>query len=737
MIKWGMCGASFVGAAWLIVSFALVGQSAEWLPVRDVSLEVAKASPLDFSSMLANQPIKAEHRLIINKQGRFARASSSSQPQNLFCASLAWSPASGGFPSHQKADRYARQLARHGYNIARFHFLDASLMAGQERDFDFKPEVLDRIHYLMAALKREGIYWVMDGLTSWRGAYGGYDDRWDPGPDLKLRLHFDKDAQAHWLKLQKAILKRKNPYTGMAPIDDPALALVILANENGLEFDSVVRERAGRAHYDAILRPAFNRWLAARYGSSAKLKRAWGGELSYQESLELLNVKLPENRYDDSVRIRDFQAFFVETERKSAARQSQVLRDLGYKGAISTYNNWATIQTSLSRQDLPVVSMNTYHDWVGGYEPGVRMEQKSSIDDLANYVRMAAAGRWLGKPFFVTEYDHLFWNRYRYEAGIVMPAYAALQDWDGFCRHGHGPIVLEYGEPYRHKRAMLPYAIALDPIARASETLAALLFRRRDVKPAGLIVPFAVNGSVDLGRDMQAREPEILTRLALIGQIGLAKPKDEQALIQKNAGRVGQPRSLQQPWEIWQEIKKSGQLNSSNQTDVNAGRYESVTGEIILDQKSRTVRVVSARSEAVASPATEHVHLNQLSIEHLSTGALVSASVLDEARDLATSRKILLIFATDARNSDMRFRDLGQRIIEDFGRLPVLIRKGKVNLALKAGKRSAAGGWRVSSVDLAGRVGSVIARGQGPVRFRLENDLPDGPTTFFLLERGF
>ncbi|MFX8968946.1 hypothetical protein ABTN10_19970, partial [Acinetobacter baumannii] len=77
---------------------------------------------------------------------------------------------------------------------------------------------------------------------------------------------------------------------------------------------------------------------------------------------------------------------------------------------------------------------------------------KSSFESGLAYIRAIAAARWFGKPFLVTEYDHLFWNPYRYEAGLAMPAYAGLQRWDMICRHGHGPIVLGYGEPFPQKR---------------------------------------------------------------------------------------------------------------------------------------------------------------------------------------------------------------------------------------------------------------------------------------------
>lgn len=147
----------------------------QWVPVRDVSLEVQPGSPLDFSAFLPNGVIDADHRLVAAEGGRLAYAASPEKPLRMLCASLAWSPASGGFPDHATAERYARQLALHGYNIARLHFADASLMFGRQKDFDFDPETLDRIHYLLAALKRNGIYWIFDGLSSPRGAYGGHD----------------------------------------------------------------------------------------------------------------------------------------------------------------------------------------------------------------------------------------------------------------------------------------------------------------------------------------------------------------------------------------------------------------------------------------------------------------------------------------------------------------------------------------------------------------------------------
>ncbi|KKX30687.1 glycoside hydrolase [Rhizobium sp. LC145] len=708
-----------------LIAAAPAANATDWLPVREIALTVASGSPLDFSGILPNQPIDEDHRLIAGEDGRIATAASPRSPKPLFCASLGWSPASGGFPDHASADIYARQLAMRGYNIARFHFVDANLMQGRADDFDFNPDVLDRIHYLMAALKRNGIYWMFDGITSWRGAYGGYDDRWDPGGDVKLALHFDDEAFEHWKRLQKELLARINPYTGIAPIKDEALALVILANENGIEFENVVKEGKGWPGYAGMLQKPFNAWLRNKYRSTTELGKAWP-DLRPDERLEAASISLPVDRYLDGPRMRDLQAFFVETERRSADRITNVLRDLGYRGLISTYNNWATVQTSLSRERLDAVTMNTYQDWVGGYEPGSAIGNKSSVTDAASYMRYAAASRWLGKPFALSEYDHLFWSRYRYEAGLLMPAYATLQGWDILCRHGHAPIILKYGEPYPHKRAMLPYAIALDPVARAGETLAALLFRRGDVSPARNVIPFTMRGMEDLNDDMQAAEPDALTELALVSRIGLKSSDGLRELL-----AVNQPRKDTQAQELLDALREAGLLPANNRTDPERGIFESDTGELLLDREEQRLTLSTPRTEAAAfSKLDGPLDLGTLRVESADGAGLIAAAALDGGSSLATAKRILLIFATDARNTNMRFRDPEENVIEDFGSLPVLIRKGEVALEFK--ERVAR--WRLSSVGLDGKVKAPLRVETGPIRFNLSNDTPSGPTTFFLLE---
>ncbi len=348
----GALAAALVFAA-LHASGARSG-GAEWVPVREPSLVVPTGSPLDFSFLGPDEAAGVQGRVLATPSGHLALAQRA-EPIRFHCATLGWSPASGSFPDHATADLYAAQLRVHGYNMARFHFVDAILMSDRDEDFDFDPEQLDRFRYLMAALKRNGIYWMLDVLTSQNGAIGGvYPHRWDDQHGLKLDVHFDAGARAHWHRLAEALLAAPNPYTGIAPLDDPALALAILVNENGMEFASILEEPRSHRAYPQRLQAPFNAWLQKEYAATSALRAAWGGELGASESLEAASVRLPASRDARGARMRDLQRFFLASEAATVAWATADLRALGYDGLISAYNNWTTAEAELSRASLPV-----------------------------------------------------------------------------------------------------------------------------------------------------------------------------------------------------------------------------------------------------------------------------------------------------------------------------------------------------------------------------------------------
>ncbi|HEX2011719.1 MAG TPA: hypothetical protein VJN44_12355, partial [Roseateles sp.] len=214
-----------------------------WKAVQDRSLEVGgERNALDFSQLL---PAGAAGRLGWARAGADGHIAFEQRPaenQRFLCASMALDGLTGGLPSKEEAPRYVQALRRSAYNLVRLHFVDAFLMSGRKGDFDFDPEQLDRLHFLLAQLKQAGIYWVVDGLTSDNAAYGDVQpNRYARRHQAKLDALSTEAGFAHWAELVERLWGRTNPYTGLAPLRDPAMLGMILVNEGSVGFLSTTQ----------------------------------------------------------------------------------------------------------------------------------------------------------------------------------------------------------------------------------------------------------------------------------------------------------------------------------------------------------------------------------------------------------------------------------------------------------------------------------------------------------------
>jgi hypothetical protein len=662
----------------------------EWLAVSDHDLTIKPDSALDFSALVENTPAGSHGRIIRGENGHLAYTDSPTKARRFFCASQ---PHGAGqhFPDHATADRYAKQIRLHGYNVARFHFVEHDLMTGQSNDFELNAEQLDRLHYFLAALKREGIYWLMDGMSAWNGLYGDVvKDHWQYKHNLKLGVYFDDDAKAHWQQIVAKVLNQVNPYTQQTPLQDPALLGVILVNEGGLNHLVNV---PSVAHDDlSKVDRSFTQWLIAKYGSLAQAFSIWG------EAPELENGIISRNNWNASLRVADTERFFYETQNSTLQWMTDYLHDLGYSGLISAYDNWTDLQDTASRHALDWVDMHAYQDepshWVSS---GSALKQQSSLVDHLGYVRDLASNRYWFKPFTVSEYDQPFWDTSRYEAGLVVGAYGSFQNWDLICRHS-GAIELSYGDKNDDtaRKAIYPFDVGMDPIARAGETLAALLFARGDVKSA--LHKVSIRLTPDYIFKQQAgigKLPEHLTNIALVTGLGLSW-QEEQGKVNK----VIQPNELApstvdkvvdklKHWSglsnyQWTQqlaaLKEEAILAPDNASNDN-GVFQSDTGEINLDSQQKILTVDTEKTEAVAFASILPPPLENLTITNASDPALFAASSLDGS-DLAHSKRILLIYASDAKNSGMRFTNSSKQILKELGTLPVQLKNSSVSFSL-------------------------------------------------------
>ena len=188
------------------------------------------------------------------------------------------------FPTHEMAERIAARMAKFGYNCVRLHWMDAWDIFGgwnPKNHTDFDPERIDRLDYLVYCLKKHGIYVNVNlHVARW------LDDR-DGFPHRDQRPTYDKGVGNYYppmIEKQKEyarmLLTHVNPYTKLSYVDEPAVAMVEISNE-----DSIMTEWLnlwGEKRFDempdpymAELRRQWNDWLATKYGSTEAMLKAW------------------------------------------------------------------------------------------------------------------------------------------------------------------------------------------------------------------------------------------------------------------------------------------------------------------------------------------------------------------------------------------------------------------------------------------------------------------------------
>ncbi|HYN53305.1 MAG TPA: hypothetical protein VES38_01215 [Methylotenera sp.] len=750
--------------------------ASDWVPVKDGSLMIEEGSILDFSNLVPH-PKTIESRVIINSQGHFSLENDPEKSVRFLIGSLGFVTAHGGFPSHAITDAYVTQFRMHGYNMARLDFVEDTLMEGRAKDFDYNPEQLDRFYYLVAALKRNGIYLMLNGITGGNGAYGNISERWIGQKGLGLGVYFETEKQAHWKKLIATIYGSVNPYTGVTILKDPTLAGLILVNEGGL----VMLSRQGVSD---TLKPHFSKWLKAKYGSNKALKVAWGSELKADENFEKNQINFPKPDAWTSRRMSDLQQFFGASEKTTADWMTQYLRQLGYTGSVTSFDNWQSPAAQASRAQFDWVDMHDYFAEPSSFvAAGSVMRQDSLIENHGSYVRTLMANKHLGKAYTVSEFGQVFWNKYRRESGLAIPAYAALQSWDGICQHSTAVELSYSGMPGQGRKDIIyPFGVGLDPISRATETLAALLYLRGDVAPAQHTISVkltpqdAYDNSAHLGNT-----PNDISKLALVTGLGLNWQSGNDAKTTQKTKKIpydaqmeyNKPGIVLSKSGINKEVKPSENLGlkldnlakkytgglaykiskvkmiaddrwsarvknlrdaqligTNNLTNAEEGIYQSDTGEIILNSQQKKMTVITPKTEAIVFDELVPINLNNLSVLSADSAALVAVSSMDD-QPLATSKRMLLVLSTDARNTDMRFSDDAKTTLLDLGKKPVLVRSVKIKLALKNINKSQ---LKVFSTNLSGQRQDAIKLKQTDTTIEFELDtgkLTHGATTYF------
>lgn len=391
-----------------------------------------------------------------------------------------WSPGSTQIPSKQDAPMWAATLARYGVNCVRLQFLDfvapRGLIAPGGNTLSFDPEQMDREDYFLAQLEKRGIYIDFNLLVGRPFKVGdGVRDAAKIGQGAKGVSLFDPKLIELQKQYARALLTHYNPYTKRKYVDDPAVAIVEINNENAIWVDF----RGPSPYYDRELDAIYNGWLR-KHAPAADL---WAirKEVGVADNGSIPLLSWAEVGGASAQRYKTESEFYLWLERGYFRSMRDYLRNgLGVKCVIlatADHNHNSTgypLELALSSFD----ALDGHDYWEGPWEhrpksPMVDDPLHSTVVDLS---RSAA----LGRAYTVSEVNEPFPNDYEAEQIPILAAYGDLEDWDAILWYTFEPKKDPDWNPYVGD----PFDLSLDPVRMTELASGALMFLRGDISPA-------------------------------------------------------------------------------------------------------------------------------------------------------------------------------------------------------------------------------------------------------------
>ncbi len=709
---------------WIIAGISLSDQTAKnvtqktveinsnkkWRPVDTSNLNVEKGSALDLYDLNDHHPVGTYGRIIVNKNNRLAFEKKPENAIRFRCAAVQPILDLSRLTKDQ-IPLFAEMISRQGYNLVRIAGADGWLMKQdkapwkevkleipeQEKDIHFAPERLDKLDFFISELKKRGIYIYMEGMASFVG-YVANANLWVYGP------HHPQTAIAHlfgencwrnnWTAGVSKLLTHINPYTGIALRDDPVLAVFLFTNEQDL-LPGHIKSTA------RILYPAWKEFLKKKYKAFPALSQAWNGKygnhtLNSKQKLSGIPELEANVSFGNSRAGIDTTLFFAAAEKEMTEFYRRQIATIGYKGLTSLWDFCPRLLEIPGRCLNPVVSMHNYHAHPSRYtSPGSQINQSSALKSGGNGFKQFGPTRLLNRPFMIMEYGIVFWNRFRHEQGLLFGAGAALQNYDAINLHCAPARLSDKGEQLR------PFNnTGLDPINRASEVVAAFAYKRGDVAAARHVIAFSIdNKYIFSGRAMHGFNDE-LSQLWAVSKIGLRYKNDSRpqassdiilhagktSKLKYQVGATGTEYTTDDVGTLSAAVsalRKAGIINNKNLSDPENNILQSDTGEITLDIKNGTLTVITPRLEGITVKQNKPLQLGAVRIEKCSVPAAVSVISLDKNAAIDKSKHLLVVFATDALNSAMKFASSDHSKLLSIGELPVLVQTGRLRLTVK------------------------------------------------------
>ena len=610
----------------------------------------------------------------------------------------------GCAPEKQAAAFTATRYAKYGINSVRLHKFsyptDHSGIADKDDSTRMTPEGLDRLDYFSAQLKQRGIYYVWSHTFGFqvtpgqRGRLLAYDEieKHLQGRTYAF-INLAEDVQDLMIEMVVALLKHRNPHTGLTYAEDPALAYIELQNEDDIFF--YTNEKAFNAcpTYRSHFIARFNDWLMAQYGSEENLRKAWGDALKPEESIARKNIvpqtnpwsfgedNLPKQTGGARQRLLDCARHFHELQNKFYTRFAKAIRDAGYQGPLcgSPWQAPSMLPHYLNLRSDYLAGFIDRHNYFGGGLFDTLLTRPGSGYFSTGLQQVA------GRPFGLSEWIHVYPSLYSAEGPALVAAYGlGLQGWDASFEFQSQINAHTFNErvgwpPWGVWEADVPTQLGQYPV------LARMVYRG-DVREGAVISTRRVSR-----QDLASGKFNFSDRVQQQGDIktfGGSVPAEALA-----AGRV--------------LVEFTDETKASTFPDLakyrRGGAIVSETGQLAWDTSGKGfITVNTPGTKAVVGFAEgKPQNLGEVSIEFQCPYASLFLTAKDPGATLATARTALLCAVARNCNTGFRYFTVDGRTVEN-GKAPILLEPVKANLTFT--------GRRVSSVNLLDHSGRRTGR---------------------------
>lgn len=626
-----------------------------------------------------------------------------------------------GCPDKTTAEATAARLAKYGVNLLRIHAIDGrwgpliDYRQGSSRQLN--PESMDRLDYFFEQLKRRGIYVYFDLLDyrQFMPADGVADaDKLQSGwtNSIKGATIFNDRMIELQKELAEQFLTHRNPYTGLRYVDDPAVAVVEITNENSVFYFH--NTSLTLPVYVDELRQRWNEWLLGRHDDRPGLMRAWArpnglAVLEPDEDPVEGRVVLPMSHLyqrpetagalaeRNPARVDDMVRFFFELERRYYGEMREHLHRIGVKVPITGTNQTFCPASNFADAANDFMSRNNYwcHPDVHA-KPRFRFRNlpavQAELPRTSNPITEIASSAVAGKPMIVPEFNFPWPNEHRAEGLLLVTAYACLQDWDGLLFFSYSP----------GRRELTMFQNQSDPVRWGEFPAAALMFHRADVAAARNTVHIAYNEravfTAGPSHGRAERSPyRYLSYLSKVRNCYFSEryPGGAELVVASGAAAnadFSQAKHLYRltdnAWTAWDErsfavAAREFGLPGYAELRPDEKRYASDTGELLLDYGTGLFTVETRRTQGAVGflGCSGPLELGELRLAASANFAAVFATSLD-GRPLGESRRVLVTAVARAENSGQTFDD-EKKTVPETGQTPVLAEPVRCEIQLK------------------------------------------------------